>query len=117
MKEILLKKVYSLYKVEPIKIPQEIPSTGEVIGYDEVYPEWNELKCYKVIKALVDSDIRLNIDIDEDYSVLVESEFFGFFFTETAKSLEECILACLYTLYDEVSDAVIQSIREVLKRA
>ena len=117
MEETLLQKVYGLYKVEPIKIPQEIPSTGEVIGYDEVFPEWNELKCYEVIKALVDGDIRLVIDKDEDYSVLVQSEFFGFIFTETTKSLEECILVCLYNLYDKVSDAVIQSVREVLKRA
>ena len=117
MEETLLQKVYSLYKVEPIKIPQEIPSTGEVIGYDEVFPEWNELKCYKVIKALLDYGIRLDIDKQENYSVLVQSEFFGFIFTETAKSLEECILACLYNLFDEVSDAVKQSIREVLKRS
>ena len=68
IKPSLLQEVYMLYQVEPYKIPKVIPSTGEVIGYDIEYPEFTELKCYKLMKRLFDLGIRLDIDKQREYS-------------------------------------------------
>ena len=116
----LLQEVYMLYQVEPNKIPQIIPSTGEVIGYDIEYPEFTELKCYRIMKRLFDLGIRLDIDKQIEYSILVqpnqESNMSDFIFTEEDKSLEKCMLKVLLTLYDEIIESHQQAIRNELER-
>jgi len=116
----LLQEVYMLYQVEPNKIPKEIPSTGEVIGYDIQYPEFTELKCYKLMKRLFDLEIRLDIDKQREYSILVqpnqESNMSDFIFTEEDKSLENCMLKVLLTLYDEILESHQQAIRDELRK-
>ena len=116
----LLQEVNMLYQVEPYKIPKVIPSTGEVIGYDIEYPEFTELKCYKLMKRLFDLGIRLDIDKQREYSILVqpnqESNMSNFFFTEEDKSLEKCMLKVLLTLYDEILESHQQAIRDELEK-
>lgn len=116
----LLQEVYMLYQVEPNKVPQEIPSTGEIIGYDIEYPKWNELKCYRVMKRLFDLGIRVDIDKQRDYSIMVQpnQKFItpAFIFTEEDKSLEECVLKILLNLYDEIPEHSQLAIRDELKK-
>ena len=120
IKPSLLQEVYMLYQVEPRKIPQEIPSTGEVIGYDIAYPEFTELKCYKLMKRLFDLGIRLDIDKQREYSIMVqrnqESNMSDFIFSEEDKSLEKCMLKVLLTLYDEILESHQQAIRDELEK-
>ena len=120
IKPSLLQEVYMLYQVEPRKIPQEIPSTGEVIGYDIGYPEFTELKCYKLMKRLFDLGIRLDIDKQREYSIMVqrnqESNMSDFIFSEEDKSLEKCMLKVLLTLYDEILESHQQAIRDELEK-
>ena len=120
IKPSLLQEVYMLYQVEPRKIPQEIPSTGEVIGYDIEYPEFTELKCYKLMKRLFDLGIRLDIDEDETYNILcldnsdrIHPEFV---FSEESDTLEECMLKVLLTLHDEILESSQQAIRDELEK-
>jgi len=114
----LLQEVYMLYQVEPNKIPQEISSTGEVIGYDIEYPQWNELNCYKIMKRLFDLGIRLDIDKQREYSILAqpnqESNMSDFIFSEEDKSLEECMLKVLITIHDELPEHLQIAIRNEL---
>lgn len=114
----LLQEVYMLYQVEPNKIPQEISSTGEVIGYDIEYPEFTELKCYKLMKRLFDLGIRLDIDKQREYSILAqpnqESNMSDFIFSEEDKSLEECMLKVLITIHDELPEHLQIAIRNEL---
>ena len=116
----LLQEVYMLYQVELNKVPQEIPSTGEIIGYDIEYPKWNELKCYRVMKRLFDLGIRVDIDKQRDYSIMVQpnQKFItpAFIFTEEDKSLEECVLKVLLNLYDEIPEHSQLAIRDELKK-
>lgn len=120
IKPSLLQEVYMLYQVEPRKIPQEIPSTGEVIGYDIEYPEFTELKCYKLMKRLFDLGIRLDIDKQREYSILVqpnqESNMSDFFFTEEDKSLEKCMLKVLITIHDELPEHLQIAIKNELEK-
>lgn len=114
----LIEQVYKIYEVEPIKVPQFIPSTGECIGYDNRVQEWNELKCYRIIKRLTDLGIRVDISKPTDYCVMVRPEGYSlspsFIFTEEDKSLENCMLKVLITLYDEIIESHQKAIRNVL---
>ena len=116
----LLQEVYMLYQVEPNKVPQEIPSTGEIIGYDIEYQEFTELKCYKLMKRLFDLGIRLDIDKQREYSILVqpnqESNMSDFFFTEEDKSLEKCMLKVLITIHDELLEHLQIAIKNELEK-
>ena len=120
IKPSLLQEVNMLYQVEPYKIPKVIPSTGEVIGYDIEYPEFTELKCYKLMKRLFDLGIRLDIDKQREYSIMVqpnqESNMSDFIFSEEDKSLEKCMLKVLLTLYDEILESHQQVIRDELEK-
>ena len=115
----LLQEVYMIYQVEPNKIPQEIPSTGEIIGYDIEYPEWNDLKCYKVMKRLFDLSIRLDIDKQEnEYCILCSDNkdrmHPKFVFTEEDKEFDKCLIKVLITLYDELMEHEQTQIRNLL---
>ena len=115
----LLQEVYMLYQVEPYKIPKVIPSTGEVIGYDIEYPEFTELKCYKLMKRLFDLGIRLDIDKQREYSIMVQpnqASSMSFIFTEEDKSLEDCMLKVLITIQDEVPEYLQLAIKNELRK-
>lgn len=115
----LTEELYMTYQVEPRKIPQESPSTSEIIGYDIEYPEFTELKCYRVLKCLFEIDIRLDIDIngEDNYSIMVQGNSksdWDFLFTEDDKSLEDCVIKVLITLYDELPEHYQLRIRKML---
>lgn len=115
-----LEELYKLYQVEPRKIPQEIPSSGEVIGYDTQWQEFNELKCYHIIKCLFDIQVRLDIDKQEKYNILCldgkDSIHPEFVFHEDGETLEEAIIKVLITLYDEIPEHYQLALRNILEQ-
>ena len=112
----LLQEVYMLYQVEPNKIPQEIPSTGEVIGYDIEYPEWNELKAYKMIDFLLRMRYNLSMDCDEELYCININKNGIFYGSVDDESLDVCVLKLLLEIHDKILEAEQQAIRDELRK-
>lgn len=112
----LAKEVYTLYGVDSISIPKEIPSTGEIIGYDYHYPEWTELKCYRMNKFLLDLGFcvdQIKFDTNE-YEIEVKNK--DIFTIGESKSLEDCMLEALLKLYDKLPEHYQLAIRNELMK-
>ena len=113
----LLQEVYMLYQVEPNKIPQEIPSTGECIGYDVTWPEFTELKQFRILKLFCELGLRYDIDKHKEYSIMLQDngdKNRSFIFTEEDKEFDKCLIKVLITLYDELMEHEQTQIRNLL---
>ena len=112
----LLQEVYMLYQVEPIKHPQIIPSSGECIGYDIEYPEWNELKAYKMMDFLLRMRYNLSMDCDEELYCININKNGIFYGSVDDESLDVCVLKLLLEIHDKILEAEQQAIRDELMR-
>lgn len=106
--------LYELYKVSPIQIPIEIPSTSEVIGYDIKWQDFNELKAYKIIDFLLRMRFNLSMDCDEElYCVQISKD--GQWFSEDGETLKECIIKILMKSHNDLLKIHEQEIRNILE--
>lgn len=110
-----MEELYKLYKVEPIKHPQIIPSSGECIGYNTKWQDFNELKAYKIIDWFVRFGYNVEIDCSEEIYCVGISEN-GIYFSENGESIEECIIKLLISLYDNFIESYQQMIRDILEQ-
>lgn len=116
-----MKKLKKLYEMVGIKgIPQVIPSSGEIIGYDS--PEFTELKAYKLLKVLTKA-YSAEIDNFEErgYNLTFKSRSSNTtrnvtYTSVTRPTIEECMVRVCMDLWDSIAKPEQDEIRKILDR-
>lgn len=117
----LLQELYKTYQVEPHKIPKEIPSTSEVIGYDIEWQELTNDKIFKIIDTLLNHLCFSIKKFDDVYYinvnmviVEVDNKVFVPISTHEAPTLKECMIVTLLGIYNEIPEHYQLAIRNIL---
>ena len=111
-----LLKLYKLYEVEEIKIPQIIPSTSECIGYDIYYPEFTETKQYHIMLFLLSKGHSLELSLSETIGnwILKYGNKENFIEIEH-EDLRECFIQILIDFYPYLQDIERKRVRDILQ--